>query len=325
MVGGGSRNELLCQLTADACELPVIAGPVEATAIGNVLVQARAHGMIDGDLAAMRDLVRATQPLREYRPANRSGNAQSDDSPTIASMARAAAVPPNRTRPPVTGRAEAGIGRHDLGPSLSRPAPRPSGGVRLRRWRRRDRDEPAAVARGVRARRVRAERPPRRVHGRHVDDDPRSLVGAAAGLRTNRLHPPDAPRRRTGRRAGRRPTRHPVRPVHARDDLAGGRRGGRPGHRQVVPALPLGRPGCGRRPGAARSGCRIHDPRPDRGYAGRRRTAARRPQRLHDPADALAANPRRTSRFTRAGGSTSSRPSRCGLPCSARPREPSPT
>lgn len=71
IVGGGSRNGLLCQLTADACELPVIAGPAEATAIGNVLVQARAHGLISGDLAALRALIRATQPLRRYEPTTR--------------------------------------------------------------------------------------------------------------------------------------------------------------------------------------------------------------------------------------------------------------
>ncbi|GLZ10797.1 carbohydrate kinase [Actinomadura sp. NBRC 104425] len=67
LVGGGSRNELLCQLTADACGLPVVAGPVEATALGNALVQARAHGVV-GDLAEMRALVAGTQPLRRYEP-----------------------------------------------------------------------------------------------------------------------------------------------------------------------------------------------------------------------------------------------------------------
>ena len=45
VVGGGSQNALLCQLTADACGVPVVAGPVEATALGNVLVQARAAGL----------------------------------------------------------------------------------------------------------------------------------------------------------------------------------------------------------------------------------------------------------------------------------------
>ena len=45
-----SQNELLCQLTADACGLPVLAGPVEATALGNVLVQARAAGAASADL-----------------------------------------------------------------------------------------------------------------------------------------------------------------------------------------------------------------------------------------------------------------------------------
>ena len=49
IVGGGARNELLCQLTADACGLPVVAGPVEATALGNVLVQARASAVVGGD------------------------------------------------------------------------------------------------------------------------------------------------------------------------------------------------------------------------------------------------------------------------------------
>lgn len=69
VVGGGSRNELLCQLTADACELPVVAGPVEATAIGNALVQARALKVVDGELADLRALVRRSQPPRRYEPA----------------------------------------------------------------------------------------------------------------------------------------------------------------------------------------------------------------------------------------------------------------
>jgi rhamnulokinase len=68
IVGGGSRNALLCQLTADACQLPVVAGPVEATAIGNALVQARALGVVGGDLAALRALVRHAQALRRYEP-----------------------------------------------------------------------------------------------------------------------------------------------------------------------------------------------------------------------------------------------------------------
>jgi rhamnulokinase len=68
LVGGGARNGLLCQLTADACELPVLAGPVEATAIGNVLVQARARGLVAGDLETLRGLVRTTQEIRRFEP-----------------------------------------------------------------------------------------------------------------------------------------------------------------------------------------------------------------------------------------------------------------
>jgi sugar (pentulose or hexulose) kinase len=69
VVGGGARNSLLCQLTADATGLPVIAGPAEATCFGNVLVQARALGAAPGDLAGMRALIRSTQPLRSFTPA----------------------------------------------------------------------------------------------------------------------------------------------------------------------------------------------------------------------------------------------------------------
>jgi rhamnulokinase len=73
VVGGGARNDLLLQLTADACGLPVVAGPVEAAALGNVLVQARALGAGPGDLAGMRALLRATQRLRRFEPAGTAG------------------------------------------------------------------------------------------------------------------------------------------------------------------------------------------------------------------------------------------------------------
>lgn len=67
VVGGGTRNALLCQLTADACGLPVVAGPAEAAALGNVLVQARAHALV-GDLTDGRRLLNRTQPVTRYEP-----------------------------------------------------------------------------------------------------------------------------------------------------------------------------------------------------------------------------------------------------------------
>jgi rhamnulokinase len=63
VVGGGSQNELLCQLTADRTGRTVLAGPVEATAIGNMLVQARSQGLVAGSLESLRSLV-----LRTHRP-----------------------------------------------------------------------------------------------------------------------------------------------------------------------------------------------------------------------------------------------------------------
>ncbi|MFF1252839.1 rhamnulokinase family protein [Pseudarthrobacter sp. NPDC058329] len=68
VVGGGSQNRLLCQLTADATGRKVVAGPVEATALGNVLVQARAAGAIDGVLRDLRALVVAGSPLEVFAP-----------------------------------------------------------------------------------------------------------------------------------------------------------------------------------------------------------------------------------------------------------------
>lgn len=66
--GGGSQNVLLCQLTADRTGRRVLAGPVEATAIGNVLVQARAAGLVSGSVEELRALVARTFPPVEYRP-----------------------------------------------------------------------------------------------------------------------------------------------------------------------------------------------------------------------------------------------------------------
>ena len=68
IVGGGSQNALLCQLTAEITGLPVIAGPAEGTALGNLLVQARAVGALTGDLAALRRVARDSSELTEYRP-----------------------------------------------------------------------------------------------------------------------------------------------------------------------------------------------------------------------------------------------------------------
>lgn len=68
IVGGGSQNRLLCQLTADATGKTVVAGPVEATALGNILVQARAAGHASGGLRELRRLVASSTSLHRYEP-----------------------------------------------------------------------------------------------------------------------------------------------------------------------------------------------------------------------------------------------------------------
>jgi rhamnulokinase len=67
IVGGGIQAELLMQLIADACGIPVLAGPVEATAIGNLLAQMIAAGEV-ADLAAARKLVAASFEVKKYLP-----------------------------------------------------------------------------------------------------------------------------------------------------------------------------------------------------------------------------------------------------------------
>ena len=68
IVGGGCQNTLLCQLTAEATGLEVVAGPAEGTALGNLLVQARACGALSGDRMALREVSIASSDLTTYTP-----------------------------------------------------------------------------------------------------------------------------------------------------------------------------------------------------------------------------------------------------------------
>ena len=67
IVGGGSRNALLCQLTADRCACRVQAGPAEATALGNLLIQAWAMGDIPHGMT-IRDVARQSTDIQIYTP-----------------------------------------------------------------------------------------------------------------------------------------------------------------------------------------------------------------------------------------------------------------
>jgi rhamnulokinase len=69
IIGGGSQNELLCQFTANATGLPVIAGPVEGTALGNILVQAKAQGHVSS-LGEIRSIIRNSFEFKEFIPQN---------------------------------------------------------------------------------------------------------------------------------------------------------------------------------------------------------------------------------------------------------------
>ena len=67
IVGGGARNRLLCQFTANAAAVPVVAGPTEATAVGNIMVQAIATGLIDS-ISEAREIICRSFELETYEP-----------------------------------------------------------------------------------------------------------------------------------------------------------------------------------------------------------------------------------------------------------------
>jgi rhamnulokinase len=87
IVGGGSKNDLLNQFTADACGRPVIAGPVEATVLGNVLMQARAAGEVRS-LSELRTVVRESCEARTFEPKRTSATAWAEGRAKFERIAR---------------------------------------------------------------------------------------------------------------------------------------------------------------------------------------------------------------------------------------------
>jgi rhamnulokinase len=67
IIGGGANNKMMNQLTADATGIPVFAGPTEATAIGNILMQIKAAGIVD-NLSEARNIVRNSFEVSSYQP-----------------------------------------------------------------------------------------------------------------------------------------------------------------------------------------------------------------------------------------------------------------
>ena len=78
IVGGGSQNRLLCQFTADACQRPVVTGPIEATALGNVLLQAIATGHLP-DIATGRKAIAASFEQQYFEPGSKDVWAEAYD------------------------------------------------------------------------------------------------------------------------------------------------------------------------------------------------------------------------------------------------------
>ncbi len=91
IVGGGAINDTLCQLTSDACGIPVVAGPVEAAAIGNALIQLQALGEVEFDLWSMRKLVASSFPSNRFEP-NISQSGRWDEAEQRVALIKTAAL-----------------------------------------------------------------------------------------------------------------------------------------------------------------------------------------------------------------------------------------
>jgi rhamnulokinase len=129
VVGGGARNALLCQLTADACGLPVLAGPSRRRRSGNVLVQARAAGVVGPDLAALRAMLRDTSPSSATNRPATNGNgppevrlAVLESAPCRAVSDGRPACPRSRVSPPPVAHSPPAL---DRGPVAAHGPPLP--------------------------------------------------------------------------------------------------------------------------------------------------------------------------------------------------------
>ena len=70
IIGGGSLNQYLNQFTADSCGVTVLAGPQEGTAIGNIMLQAKASGLVN-DIWEMRQIIANSLELKTFSPQNK--------------------------------------------------------------------------------------------------------------------------------------------------------------------------------------------------------------------------------------------------------------
>ena len=72
VLGGGTKDGLLCRMTAACTGIPVIVGPVEATALGNILIQLKALGQLES-IAQGRELIARTEKVTRYEPQDHAG------------------------------------------------------------------------------------------------------------------------------------------------------------------------------------------------------------------------------------------------------------